>query len=91
MCRRRNRRVLQGGVALLRGGAQDLRRERRQLSDGAGRQVVVYRGVILGPRQRLDSRGNFRGHHPTSRGGGRAAGGRMFQHRPGRSRGPVAV
>ena len=46
--------------------------------------------MILGPRKRIDNRGRHCGHQPAAP-GGCAAGGRQFQHKPGRARGPGAV
>ena len=65
------------GGTLLREGAPAPWCERRELSDGVGRPVVVHRGVLLGPRRRLDNRGRCSGHQPEAP-GGRSAGGRKF-------------
>ena len=56
--------------ALLCGGALDLWSECCQISAGVGRTVVVYHGVLLGPRQCLDNRGHRRDHQTAAPGGG---------------------
>ena len=60
--------VLQDGRELIRGDSIDIRSERLYILSGVGRQAVVYSGVLLGPRQRLNNRGRRCGHQAEALG-----------------------
>ena len=63
--------------------------ERFQLPDIVGRHTVVYCGVPIGPRRRVNHRGR-RHRHRKSATANPTAGGRKFQHQPGQTIGPKA-